>query len=358
MGAAMSDFLEQYKSIQPTYQTFSRSLELLLSTLLMADKVHVHFTESRAKSIDSFAEKLSRPDKKYTDPLNQMPDLAGVRVVLYYMDDVPRVGEIIAREFEVIEKESSHQSTGFPADQFGYISMHYVIQLNALRDRLSEWKSYAGMHAEIQVRTVLQHSWAAVSHALQYKQEGDVPFELRRKLFRLAGIFELADEEFVVIRNAAIENKRYVKQAFEQDPSALRLDADSVREFLRSWARFGNIKDAMSNIGVRFGVNAHPEDDGVERPEYIGEFVGHCERIGISTIQDLSAVMDLDFTSFVENLKDEMPWVMSDEFLLLILLIAAKAKEFDVPDLTRYGWDEDIAGMLIEVAHSSSRRAQ
>jgi trimethylamine:corrinoid methyltransferase-like protein len=55
------------------------------------------------------------------------------------------------------------------------------------------------MHAEVHVRTVLQHAWAAISHSLQYKKEDDVPAALRRRLNRLAALLELADQEFTTL---------------------------------------------------------------------------------------------------------------------------------------------------------------
>jgi hypothetical protein len=48
----------------------------------------------------------------------------------------------------------------------------------------------------VQVRTVLQHAWASISHALQYKQEDDIPRALRRRLARISALLEVADEEF------------------------------------------------------------------------------------------------------------------------------------------------------------------
>jgi len=52
---------------------------------------------------------------------------------------------------------------------------------------------------------VLQHAWASISHALQYKQEQDVPTVSRRKLFRLSALLELADEEFLSLRKEQTE---------------------------------------------------------------------------------------------------------------------------------------------------------
>jgi putative GTP pyrophosphokinase len=63
-------------------------------------------------------------------------------------------------------------------------------------------KQYADIRAEIQVRTALQHAWSAVHHKLEYKSSTEAPPELRRRLFRLSALFELADEQFSELRDA------------------------------------------------------------------------------------------------------------------------------------------------------------
>lgn len=99
---------------------------------------------------------------------------------------------------------------------------------------MPEWRSFKNFHAEIQVRTVLQHSWAAVSHALQHKREGDVPLALRRRIFRLAGLFELANEEFIQIRNENIEISERSTAAVIDNLPNIKIDAPIVRQFLKN----------------------------------------------------------------------------------------------------------------------------
>src|SRR5207302_1889866 len=89
-------------------------------------------------------------------------------------------------------------------DQFGYQSDHYIMSLRSGRAEKREWAKFAGLKAEIQVRTALQHAWAAVDHKLNYKpeRETDRP-QIGRGLSRLAAMFELADEEFSRLRDAS-----------------------------------------------------------------------------------------------------------------------------------------------------------
>jgi ppGpp synthetase/RelA/SpoT-type nucleotidyltranferase len=68
----------------------------------------------------SFAEKISR--KEYDEPLAEVTDLAGVRLVFLYKNDQPQIEEIIESEFAVIEKVDKVDEQ--EADQFGYGALH------------------------------------------------------------------------------------------------------------------------------------------------------------------------------------------------------------------------------------------
>lgn len=61
----------------------------------------------------------------------------------------------------------------------------------------------SGLKAEVQVRTVTQHVWAAASHVLQYKQEASVPLPVRRSIYRVSALLETVDLEFERVLSSA-----------------------------------------------------------------------------------------------------------------------------------------------------------
>lgn len=73
-----------YEHKRPRYVAFVDVLESLLSQLLRAKQVDVVTVEARAKSVESFRGKIEREDKDYSDPINEITDLAGVRVITYH----------------------------------------------------------------------------------------------------------------------------------------------------------------------------------------------------------------------------------------------------------------------------------
>lgn len=361
----MDEIVNRHRKLFGTYEILARRLEGLIMDLLKANGVKVHFSESRAKTTDSLVEKLNRPGKSYQDPFNQIPDLSGIRIVLYYQDDVERVGEIIGREFEIIEKSEEDQFRNYSPDQFGYLSRHYIVKLSQQRASLAEWNGFKELHSEIQVRTVLQHSWAAVSHALQYKREGDVPILLRRKLHRLAGLFELADEQFIEIRDERIRLVNESSTSEDSKGSEL-IDSLSIEKYILRSDNFKQFLQAMRENGFVF-----PDD-----PEYIGhedeyeygyeyeyeyevrDFVGmvveELERIQVRTISELDKFLTHDYDGFLKYIyKGREGWNVDAEFALFLLVIASSPASFSVENLIQKGWGESVARGVIDGAHKA-----
>src|SRR5580698_7208334 len=180
-GKSQEEWVAVYRERRPQYEAFAHKVKMLLEELLAEANIDVVQVEARTKTVESFTAKLARRPGKYSEPLNNMLDLVGIRVIGYYLSDVARIGSLIESAFEVDPGNSWKQETRSDADRFGYASDHYVASCVQARERLPEWSAYSDLRAEIQVRTVLQHAWAAIDHKLAYKRDSDVPIELRRQ---------------------------------------------------------------------------------------------------------------------------------------------------------------------------------
>ena len=343
--------LELFQVQRPLYEDFTRKLEILLIELLKLKKINFQLIESRAKSIESLKQKLSGPGKSYDNPLDTIPDLSGVRIIVYYNDDIDRVNHIIDEEFDVVELEGSHQPEVYEVDKFGYISIHFVVRLSEQRKKLPEWTSYKDLHSEFQVRTVLQHSWAAISHALQYKREADVPLKSQRRLFRLAGLFELADEEFTALRNEQNESKSEAKKSLKEKDKIVELDSATMLEFLNSWDKLPSIINKLKKHGYEL-------DDESDELKYVGIVVHHAKRLAIHTISDLESVLNFDPFPYLSKIRIRKysAWKVSRSFILFLLLIRSKFEEFSVDDLVAdEGWNETIAARVINGAIADAK---
>ncbi len=187
-----AELLAAYDEVAPALRARAEAIARQIDGLLAADpQLKVHSVSFRVKSRASLAQKLARPDKSYDD-LFSITDLVGVRVITYFTDAVDRVGEIIEGHLPVDFRHSIDKRHR-PTTEFGYRSLHYVCRADGELPPRARF--------EIQVRTVLEHAWAEIEHDLGYKATEEIPDGVRRRLNRLAGLLELADQEFGAIRS-------------------------------------------------------------------------------------------------------------------------------------------------------------
>jgi hypothetical protein len=86
--------------------------------------------------------------------------------------------------------------------------------------------------------------------------------------------------------------------------------------------------------------------------DYSGEIVEHCERLGIAAIADLKKALHYDPTTYFKNIA-RRHWLLSDQFIIFLLLIGARPSDFSIELLTKGSWQESIAKMVIEGARKA-----
>lgn len=244
--------IENYKTCHyQVFLNFASKIHSLLAELLADRGVPIAKIEHRAKSPESFEDKLKR--KSYQNPINEITDLAGVRVVTYYNDDVYRVSDIVRQEFSVDNNHSSDKFAELGVDEFGYSSFHLVCSLQNPREVLMEWQQFSGLVVEVQVRSVLQHSWAAISHKLDYKSTSQAPAKLRRQLFRLSALLELADDQFTIVRNSINKINAEYKEEVQQGELNISLNLNSLLQYMKE--RVDLVE--WEKIGKSIGMDEH-----------------------------------------------------------------------------------------------------
>jgi putative GTP pyrophosphokinase len=255
-----SEWGEAYREKFANFHAFTAKLETLICDLLSGEGIDVVQVESRAKTVDSFVEKLLRKDGKYSNPLNDITDLAGVRVIAYYREDVERIVGLVNREFAIDEADSVQRGVDLPPDRFGYVSDHVIVSVGESRRDLAEWSSFKDLRAEIQVRTATQHAWAAIEHKLGYKAR-DVPQVLQRRLYRLSALFELADEQFSAVRDATQVLEEEYASTLRGGDLDVPIDSASLDAYI---AESGAIK-WLANTLERAGAKVLPPTEGDQK---------------------------------------------------------------------------------------------
>lgn len=224
------DLALEFEKKRAQYELGEAKVRQLIKDLIRPQNIDIIQVESRTKTVESVRGKLERKPGRYAQ-LGDLTDLIGIRVIVYYLEDVERVKAFIRDTFAVDDENSTQFTSPRAADRFGYVSEHVVAQIGPDRSKLPEWQMLAGIKFEMQVRTALQHAWAAVSHQLDYKSSVEVPAQLQRKLFRLSALFELADEQFSALQQARTELDLQNDNAIERGQLDLALDRSTFRAF-------------------------------------------------------------------------------------------------------------------------------
>lgn len=335
-------YREEYR---PLYEAFVPRLHNLLKELIDNARIPVDHIEHRVKTLESFLEKIER--KIYNDPFDQIKDFAGVRIIAYYQDDVDKVTQIIRKEFDVDETHSLDKMTVLGSDEFGYRSIHLIASLSERRAILDEWKRFAGLSAEIQVRSILQHTWATMSHKLDYKRQSQVPEELRRQLFRLSALLELADEEFTSLRDRV----KGITEGYRNDVSRgeldLPLNLDSLREFVKQKVDL----QKWEALGACAGMEPFPQLESKFHSIGLEILLLTLQTTGIPTIAEFESLfpelekMTGPLERFVEAVNSKGGTVHAVPVDVLILLVSFLKATAIPPD---FDWGGKYESFFIE----------
>ncbi len=220
------------------YVALSNAVQQLIRECLSRRGIKVQGVDARAKSVDSFTAKASSPSDhdpevpKYQDPLVEIDDLAGVRIVAFFPRSLDEIEAMISDEFDVFER-SDKGAALIEEGRFGYQSIHYLVTLNESRTQLSEYAPFSRAIVELQVRTILQHAWAEIEHDIQYKSASAIPAEISRRFLALAGLLELADREFQAIQDEDLAIKEQARLSVEAgNLSSVELVPEALKTYL------------------------------------------------------------------------------------------------------------------------------
>lgn len=275
-----TSILVQYDEKIRLYESFAREVEHQVKLLLDSCRISYNSIGHRVKTRASLAEKIDRKNGKYSK-LEDITDIAGVRVITYYSEDVDCVADIIESEFDVDRDNSIDKRAALEPDKFGYCSVHYVVKMSPERLALREYQMYQGMSCEIQIRSVLQHAWAEIEHDTGYKSEKPIPRELRRNFSRIAGLLEIADKEFNNIRRELTEYKKEATEKISKKEFLNKeIDAVIIDVIIQSNT---NIRLLNRHIANLFG---EPLEGGVD-PSSAESTIEELNWLGIRIVDDL-----------------------------------------------------------------------
>ena len=212
--------LREYAGKYELYNDFSATVRRLLLLFCRSENINFHSIIYRPKEIYNLKQKIKRKAlvNRIYQNLDEISDLAGVRVVLYFKSDVAKVVEIINKEFIVHQADNVDKPS--LDKQTGYSSIHRVVSISKERQLLKEYCHFVNLKCEVQIRTILQNAWAEIEHGIGYKPsfiaKGVVGKKLRKIFQTTAKQLAKADENFSKIEEIHNQSLACCRKKIEQ----------------------------------------------------------------------------------------------------------------------------------------------
>ena len=216
-----------------------------LSPALSEAGIHTMQIAHRVKTVESVAGKIERKPEKYQSIMN-ITDLVGFRIICYFTDQIDPICAIIEDLFDIDVENCIDKSKILSPNAFGYLSVHYICSLKASDEYPKDLCKY---RFEIQIRTVLQHTWAEIEHDLGYKNEFGVPKHVRREFSRMASLLEVADEGFGRIKaQLDVYSKEIIDKLQKGDVANISIDALTLKEYMRYNSEYLTLINDIASI--------------------------------------------------------------------------------------------------------------
>ncbi len=300
---------------------------------LFEDKIHINCeVKGRVKKIESFKNKLEKKRSKYKDPFLDMTDIIGVRIVTTFKDEVDDIVDILKEHFKLDFRNSSNKFKELAFDKMGYISLHYICSYKApkkdLHPKLLE--ILKNLKFEVQIRTSLQHVWAEVDHKLRYKTLVNTPNKVKRKLFRLSALFEMADSEFCHIRDEVRALEKFYEKKFSEKNYNLRLDLSTINYYIKYNDR--RIQDVLRIMRLKhFNTFDVAKEEKLEK-----RVVKYANRFGLNDVKHIDALIHCvlshqsDYMLYIDSeASRKLSYLINSSctFILNLLLIIFEDRE-------------------------------
>ena len=158
----------------------------------------IELVTGRVKTISSILEKSQKKNIYLDDIEEEIDDIAGIRIICQFVEDIYKVVDIIKQRSDMIIK--SEQDYIENKKRSGYRSYHMTVYYD-----VETLKGTRRLQVEIQIRTLAMNFWATIEHSLQYKYKQNMPELIRERLTSAAEAILILDREMSVVRDEIMD---------------------------------------------------------------------------------------------------------------------------------------------------------
>lgn len=181
-------YTERYETLKSAAQELKDDITKYLSD---KQKFHIDRIDTRAKDIDRFVAKATKviedkqtkePKLKYENPLSQIQDQVGARILVLYLDDVEELSKTIKDYYCIYEDVTKEPDNDH---EFKYFGRHFILSFpTEIREKYGKDKIPVAF--ELQIKTLFQYAWSECEHDLNYKPQGKEIDKEGQRLLALA----------------------------------------------------------------------------------------------------------------------------------------------------------------------------
>ena len=299
------EIVEEYSASRGSYEACLKYVENTVESIIKSQSINVHEIIGRVKTVESLQGKVKR--KNYSN-LAEITDLCGIRIITYFSDDVDKIAELISQEFEVdventIDKRKSEDPT-----KFGYVSLHYVVGLkeeNTSPTLYGKFKNIklvaAGAGIAIILNTPMINttkiSVIKIKDDLGYKSKEDIPDQYRRQFSRLAGLIELADENFLQLKNNINNYEQEIRKKIPTLKKELPIDITTLKTYATEDRNYNKLLDEIKSWGMNIDFNINSS--------YLSTMIQRAKKLDLKTIGDIAELFEKYKDIFLKVLRIE-----------------------------------------------------